>query len=625
MAEKIPGGYNGKILRVNLSDHSISVETIDELFCRKYLGGAGFISYFLWKELKQGTDALAPDNKLIFAIGPVTGVQLPGSGRNCIGAKSPLTGGIAKSEVGGFWGAELKRAGYDAIIINGKSEKPVYLSICDGKTIVRDANHLWGKNTKETQDAIRVELGDNRIRVAAIGPAGENLVRSACIMNDLRYAAGRGGLGAVMGSKNLKAISVRGHKAPRIAHPERLREFREWVLSNISQGVMAVFHELGTFGVQMYESMGNLPVRNWRDGSFPGAKNIDPTVIKDTIRIKMEGCFGCPVRCKKVVKFQKPYAVDPVYGGPEYEALAALGSNCGIDNLKAITKANELCNAYSLDNISAGSVIAFAMECFENGLLTTKDTDGIELRFGNAEAMLKMIELIARRKGIGDLLAEGVARASQRIGKGAQDLAVHVKGLEPGQHEPRIKPGLGLSYMINAAGADHVFALHDTAFITQQQMADLRPLGIVEPVPCDDLGPRKVALIQAVQAQRIIQDSLVLCRIVSYSYEQIAGITAAVTGWDTSIAEQLRVAVRILTTARLFNIKEGFTAADDLLPKRYMQPRTDGVQSDKTLDRLKLEKAKRYYYTLMGWDSRTGIPTMEKLEELGLEDVDKIP
>ncbi len=617
MAKQTPGGYNGKILRVNLSNNSVSVEAIDELVCRKYLGGAGFVSYFLLKEMQQGVDPLGSDNKLIFALGPLTGLLLPGSGRNCVGAKSPLTGTIAKSEAGGFWSAELKRAGYDAIIIEGKAEKPVYLWVHDGETSIRDASRLWGKNTKEAQEAIRAELGDNLIRVALIGPAGEKLVRYACIMDGLYDCAGRGGLGAVMGSKNLKAIAVRGHQLPPVSKPDGVRELRRWLLANME--LVQSNRDVGTGArafMGMAESIGHLPVRNFRDGLFPKVNTIDADAVKETIRTGMEGCFACPVCCKKVVQFQEPYPVDPVYGGPEYETLAALGSNCGIDNLKAIAKGNELCNAYSLDTISMGGVIAFAMECFENGLLSAEDTNGIELRFGNDEAMLKIIELVAKREGIGDLLAEGTVRAAQRIGKGAQEFTVQVKGLEFGMHEPRVNPSLGLGYMVNPHGADHMLNVID--LFLQRSAAEVRPLGIIEIPPPDDIGPLKVALFRLLHFKRLIFDCLVLCCFVPYTFEQIADVTAAVTGWDTGVMEQLRVAERVLTTARLFNIREGFTAADDKLPKRFFQPKTDGALADKSFDSTKLEKAKSYYYTLMGWDAKTGIPTPERLEELGI-------
>jgi aldehyde:ferredoxin oxidoreductase len=313
MANGLPG-YNGKVLRVNLSDNSITAEPLDPIFCRRYIGGAGFSAYYLWKELKPGTDALGPDNKLIFALGPLSGLPLPGSGRHNVGTKSPLTGGIVKSEAGGFWAAELKRAGYDAIIVEGKAKKPVYLWIQDGEVEIRDATHLWGKETKETEDAIKEELGDNRIRICAIGPAGENLVRYACVMHGTHDAAARGGGGAVMGSKNLKAIAVRGHKLPKIADKQRIKQIVEPFAT-----MHHMFSDYGTGALEMLdlEQSGNLPVHNFRDVAFPGVKNINAVVIADTVRVKMESCYSCPIRCKKVVQFDEPYKVDAAYGGPE--------------------------------------------------------------------------------------------------------------------------------------------------------------------------------------------------------------------------------------------------------------------------------------------------------------------
>ncbi len=611
-------GYSGKILRVDLSRGVTSTEALDELFCRRYIGGAGFIAYYLIKELELGVDPLGPKNKLIFALGPVTGVPLSGSGRHCIGAKSPLTGGYGKAEIGGFWGAEFKHAGYDTIIFEGKAEKPVYLWIHDGEVSIRDASHLWGKNTKETQQTIRDELGDSLIRVAAIGPGGERLVRYACIINDLHAAAGRGGMGAVMGSKNLKAIAVRGHERSQVAEPEQLKKFGQWVLAN--RQLWKSHRELGT-GPLMHIDLasGNIPVRNFVSSEFPEITEIGAEAIRDTIRIKMESCYACSIRCKKVVKIDEPYRVDPAYGGPEYETLAAIGCNCGVSDLKAIAKGNELCNAYSLDTISTGAVIAFAMECFENGLLNTEDTDGIELRFGNTEAMLKTIELIAKREGIGDLLAEGTFRAAQKIGRGAIEFAMQVKGYEIPMHEPRVRAGLGLGYIVNPHGADHMDNIQDTFFATPGSFVDrFKTLG-VEPIPADELGPRKASLFRYVQQERIIRDCLVLCDFVPYYIEQLPDILAAVTGWRTGIVEMLRVAERVLTLARMFNIREGFTAADDRLPKRFFQPKRDGALSTKFYDPEQLENAKSYYYTLMGWDAKTGIPTPEKLEELGIE------
>jgi aldehyde:ferredoxin oxidoreductase len=617
MTNDSPGGYNCQILRVNLTNGSISKEAITGLFCRKYLGGAGFVIYLLWKELCPGIDPLSPDNKIVFALGPLTGGPLPGGGRNCVGAKSPLTGGIAKSEVGGFWGAELKRAGFDAVIIEGKSPKPAYVCVHDGEARIKDASHLWGKDTKETQMYIKTELEDDKIRVASIGPGGESVVKYACIMNGLYDAVGRGGLGAVMGSKKLKAVVVRGHRTPKIVTPERVKTLREWLNTNMH--LVQNFRDFGTgAAMEMYETIGNLPVRNFRDGLFPNVKNISAPTLKNTILTKMDACFGCPIRCKKMVQVLKPYAVDPAYGGPEYETLAALGSNCGIDNLKTIAKGNELCNAYSLDTISTGSVIAFAMECFEKGLLSCQDTGGIELRFGNDEVIPKLIELIARREGIGDLLAEGVAQMSKKIGRGSEEFGIQVKGLEAGMHEPRLKPGLGLGFMVNPHGADHVCNLHDTLYVGGRPLEELESLGILQAVPADDIGPRKIELFRLVQLVKIVFDSLVICDFFPYSPEQVADATAAITGWNTGVLEQLRVAERILTMARLFNIREGFGAADDRLPQRFFQSTSDGALAEKFLDQAKMERAKSYYYTLMGWDPSTGIPTPEKLEELDI-------
>ena len=485
---------------------------------------------------------------------------------------------------------------------------------------IRDASHLWGKNTKEAQQAIRSELGDEKVRVVLIGPGGENLVRYACIMNGLYDAAGRGGLGAVMGSKNLKAIAVRGRQQPQVFDSNKVSSLNKQIRDNLySSFVLREMHEFGTGGYMMvsFETIGNLPVRNWRDGLFPGVNKIHGGVIKETIRIGMDACFACPVRCKKKVKFDEPYSVDPAYGGPEYETLSSLGSNCGIDNLKAIVKANELCNAYSLDTISAGGAIAFAMECFERGLLSVKDTDGIELRFGNDEAMLKCIELIARRKGFGNILAEGSARLSKKIGNRSEEFCMQVKGVDAGQHEPRLMPAMGLGFMVNPHGADHCCNVHDGKFTSDGGMKSLRPLGYHETVSADDISPRKVALFKVEHLRQVLFDCLLLCHLaaVSLDYDTLADLTSAVTGWDSGVMEIMRIAERTLTMARLFNIREGLTSNDDRLPLRYFQPKINGPLAKGGLEPAKMEKAKKYYYTLMGWDEN-GVPLPEKVEEL---------
>ena len=607
------GGYNGKILRVGLSHMSLTDEPLTYELARRYIGGAGLVAYFLWKELRAGVDPLGPENKLIFALGPVTGLTLPGASRYCAGAKSPMTGGIAKSESGGFWMAELKRGGYDAIIIEGKAERPLYLWINDGQARLKDASHLWGKEVKETQEALRTELGDKRVQVASIGPAGEHRVRYACIMTGLVDACGRGGLGAVMGSKNLKAIAVRGHNLPAIANPEYIKTLRSTLLA-----LKHPLSEYGTGGPEMilHEQEGDLPVHNQRDGLFPKVKQINGVAIKETILVKMDGCFACNVRCKKVVKFEEPYPCDEAYGGPEYETLGALGSNCGIDNLKAICKGNERCNALGLDTISTGSSLAFAMECFEKGLITKEDTGGIELRFGDEDLMLKGLELISRREGIGDFLAEGTARMAKKIGRGTERFAINVKGLDAAMHDARAMPNFRIGYMLHPIGADHCSSIGPGT--TPMGIAQLNQFGILEPVK-QDYGPKRMSLFKLQQCMSMITDSMVLCLMPSITADQKVDLMKAVTGWSTGWVELIQIAERIVTTMRLFNLREGFTATDDELPERYYERKTDGILSTKDPpDKAAMLKARQLYYFYMGWDEN-GVPRPEKLAELEID------
>ena len=622
MDEQLPGGYNFKLLRVDLTRRKITTETLDESFCRRYIGGTGFIIHFLLKEVKADVDPLSPQNKLIFATGPLTGISLGGASRHAVGAKSPLTGGIAKSEAGEWWGAQLKRSGFDALIVEGKAEKPVYLWIHNGEVEIRDAAHLWGKMTKETQESIRREVEDENARMALIGPAGENLVSFACIMHGTHDAAGRGGLGAVMGSKNLKAVAVRGNNAPAVVNPDGVRRVSTWLKENMD--LVKSFRDFGTGGaIELFEQAGNLPSHNFREGRFPAVDEISPTRIKETIRVSMKACFACPVRCKKVVEMTEPYAVDRAYGGPEYETIGAFGSCCGIDDANAVARASALCNAYSLDTISAGVTIAFAMECFEKGLLSREDTGGIELTFGNAAAMLEVIDLIVRREGIGELLAQGSARAAERIGRGAHKLAMQVKGLEIPMHEPRLSKGLGLGYMVNPHGADHMDNMMDILMSgygrkPAMSLDDALPLGM-EPTTLEDAGPKKIAYFKVHHSKRIVCDCLLLCHFLPYSFAHIVQLLSAVTGWETTVMEQIRVAERVLTLCRLFNLRAGFTAEDDKLPERFFRPTPDGALQDKALEFEEMEAAKRYYYDLMGWNER-GVPKPEKLVELGIEE-----
>jgi aldehyde:ferredoxin oxidoreductase len=608
-------GYNGRILRLDLTAGRFSVEEPSKEYYKLYLGGRGFIIHTLLTEMPKGIDPLGPENKLIFSLGPITGHPFVGSGKNSIGSKSPLSGGFGESEVGGFWGAELKKSGYDAIIVEGISDKPVYLWIDNGNVEIRDGNELWGLEVADAERAIQEELGDKRVRTATIGPAGEKLVRYACILNDISHAAGRTGMGAVMGSKKLKAIAVRGKTPPEMADGEKVKELSRWMAKNFKD--KTGMWKYGT-GAQIidYEKTGNMPVKNFRGGRFPGAEKITAQLLAEKYGTKMGNCFGCPVRCKKIITMEKPWKVDPVYGGPEYETLAALGSNCGIDDVEALIKAHELCGRYGVDTISAGVSVSFAMECFEKGILTREDTDGLELAFGNAEAMVEMVERIALRKGFGDLLAEGTRRASDEIGKGSDEFAMHVKGEEIPMHEPRYKQGMGLSYSVHPTGADHNTGIHDDRM--NKDLTGLESIDVAESIPSTELSPRKARMVYHAGLWRHLANYVGLCLFVPWSYTQIRDAMEAITGWPMSYWKLMKAVERGITLARIFNIREGFTAKDDGLPRRFSTSPPDGPLKGVVVDPAKLEQAQKVYYQMLGWDE-SGVPTYGRLTELGIE------
>lgn len=615
-------GYTGRILRVKLSEQRWTIEEPTENFYRQYFGGEGFVGYFLLKEVPTGIDPLSPENRLIFAAGPLTGVPVGGCGRHSVGGKSPLTGGFGEAEAGGYWGAELKMAGFDAIIVEGKAERPVYLFIRDGETEIRDARHLWGLRTLECQETIRSELGDSGIKVAQIGPAGERLVRFACVSNDLDAFAGRTGMGAIMGSKNLKAIACRGRSRLSLADPETVRDIGHWVRDYTPEGAKTL-RDWGTARVVLnMNQAGGLPIRNFQLGYMAGADKISGQTIAATILVKRRSCFACPVQCKREVQVNEPYTIDPRYGGPEYETIAAIGSNCGIDNLEIIVKGHELAGALGVDSISCGGAIAFAMECFERGLLTRSDTGGFDLRFGNGEAMLKMIEQIAYRQGLGALLAEGVARAAREIGGGAEELALHVKGLELPMHEPRWKQGLGVGYALSPTGADHMHNMHDSNFAAAGPIfQEMKALGILEPLPVGDLSPAKIRLLIYNSLWSHFLNCGVCCFFVMFfglmGFARVAQLVSAVTGWETSSFELMKVGERAVNLARCFNLREGFTTRDDSLPARFFQPQASGPLQGVALDPETFRKAVATYYDMMGWPQ--GVPSAGKLGELGIE------
>ena len=616
MAENTPTGYTGKILRVNLSNNSTSIEEPGDLFYRRYFGGTALTAYYLLKELKPGIDPLGPDNKLIFSSGVITGIPAAGSGRNGVGAKSPLTGGWGDAQAGGFWGAELKRAGWDAIIIEGKADKPVYIWINDDKVEIRDASHLWGKTTADVQAQIRNELGDNKVRVTQTGVAGEKLVRIAGIANDITRYYGRCGLGAVMGSKMLKAIAVRGQKGLPLADSEKIQQVAKWLVDN-RRRFLSWATDYGTpAGVAGLNTMGILPTRNFQEGQFDGFDDITGQTMAATILSGSDSCYACPINCKRQVTVGPPYNVDPAYGGPEYETIGSLGSLCGVNDLKAIAQGNQTCNAYGLDTIGVGTTIAFAMECFENGILTKEDTGGIELRFGNAEAMMKMAEMIAKREGLGDLLAEGVKRAAEKLGRGAAEYAMQIKGQELPMHDPRGKVGLGIGYATSPTGADHMHNMHDTDFVRVNPT--MRALGLQESLPSTEFSPAKVRMFQYLTNWQHFKNCAIICMFMPYDPGRVNELVSGATGWKTSVWELMKVGERALALARVFNAREGFTAKDDYLPERLYTGVSSGPLKDKGIDKEAMQQAIQTYYRMSGWDPERAVPTAEKLHELDL-------
>lgn len=618
-------GYTGRVLRVDLSEGRITVEEPEEKLYRSYLGGSAMALHYLLTETKPGVDPLGPDNLLIFAPSVLNGTPGPGMSRYTVAARSPLTGALGEAEAGGWWGPELKLAGFDAILITGKSSKPVYLWIHDGDVAIKDAASIWGKSTGEAQAMIRQELGDEKIRVAQIGPAGEKMVRYACVLNELKHANGRSGLGAVMGSKMLRAIAVRGTGKPNLHDPARVEEVRKGIQANYHR-TPGDMHDLGTSGgIPFLDMRGILPTRNFRQGSFEGAAQISGQAMRDTILTGRGTCYACYVACKREVKTGAPYNVDPTYGGPEYETIGSFGSLCGIADLPAIAKANELCNALGLDTISAGTSIAFAMEAFEAGILTSKDTDGMDLHFGNVDSMLKLLPMIANRTGVGNLLAEGVLRAARKLGGGAEAMAMHARGQEFPMHEPRGKRSMAIGYAVSPTGACHMEADHDTDFEVAGAagLEALAPLGLFDPVDALEMGAAKMRIFFPAQQMWNLYNCIGVCDFVGtpigpMSLPMLVDYLSAVTGWNTSLYELMQVAERSQTMARLFNTREGFKAEDDDLPQRMFQPLENGALKGKGIDRKEFEESKRLYYEMAGWDPVTGIPTKGKLAELDL-------
>ncbi|MBW6473900.1 MAG: aldehyde ferredoxin oxidoreductase family protein [Anaerolineaceae bacterium] len=609
--------YSGKVLRVNLSTGEIWVDEHDDDFYRKWIGGRGLIVYYLLKETAPKIDPLGPDNLLIFAPGILTGTVLPGTGRHAVGGKSPLTGALASAEAGGWWGAECKQAGFDAVVIQGKSDKPVYLWIKNGAAELRDASHLWGLKTGDCQEEIRKELDDEKIRIAQIGPAGENLVRYAAVMHDINRAAGRGGLGALMGSKNLKAVAVRGKFKVGLADKEMMKITQKWITSNYKD-MMGWAIQYGTSGsVKGNHDGGVTGIRNYQDGSLDGIEELDATSIFTWLIKDRDTCSRCPVRCKLVAEHIGDVYIDPRYGGPEYETIAGLGPMCKVNDPLVVGKANELCAAYGLDTISTGGTVAFTMECVEKGLI-----DGFDdlPKFGDGQSLLAAIEKIVHREDLGEWMAEGSAHMADRIGMGSDQFLAVARRQELPYHDPRLKNAIGMGYAVSATGADHMANLNDT-FATwdgSDICARLRELGIETPLKLWGISDHKIEAFFYETAFKNFLDSAVICHFYPYEFHHMVDALNGAGGWNVDMHEIIEIGERIIDAARLYLLREGFTSEDDLLSARLFQPTLEGPIAGKAMTIDQLQDALKRYYRRMGW-SEQGVPGDDVLERLEIE------
>ena len=625
-------GYMGKILRVNLTRQEIRDEPLPEDVARKYVGGRGLGAKILFDELRPGVDPLGPENKMVIAAGVMPGIPFAGNSRFAVCAKSPLGYAWGESLSGGYMAPKIKHAGFDAIIIEGAAKTPVWLYVDNGKAELRDASEYWGKFTADTEKGIKKELGDTDSRqtsVATIGPAGEKLVRFAAIINDLREACGRSGMGAVMGSKKLKAWACKGSLKPKVYDEKKLNEYVRQCVGEVKKGsYIPSLHDFGTAGdTDDLNRSGRLPTKNFQRGTFEGADKITgETLVSSGFLVGRDTCWACSTNCKRVVEAKQPYEIHRELGGQEYETTAALGSFCLNDNMYAIGKANELCNLYGLDTISTGVVIAFAMEAYEKGLITKAQTGGLEILWGSPEAIFGLVEKIGRREDIGDLLAEGVYRAAKKIGQGADEFALHVKGREVPMHEPRGKRNVGLMYAVADRGACHMEWEHDDMW---EPDTALRPeLGLTADYVPErgllDYGLSKVRIAKTAADLWSMCNSLVVCVFDIYpggglEHSTLLGVLNAATGWNMTMKEYMQVGERAIDLTRAFNAREGLTRKDDRLPNRLREPLPDGTFAGKPLTQEMLHSMLDNYYELRGWDKQTGIPTRTKLETIGLK------
>jgi len=607
-------GVYGRYLEVDLTSGEVREREIPPRWYELHLGGRGIAARLLLELVPPEADPLGPENALIFATGPFQGTGLAGAGRHVVAGKSPKTNSISDSYAGGFFGHELGRSGFDGIIVRGRAETPVYLLLYEGKAELWEAEDLWGKTTGETEEVLQKRHPG--ARVAVIGPAGENLVRMACIMHDRTRAAGRPGFGAVMGAKRLKAVVVKGHREKPLADPEGFARARAAFAKELMENEGLV--QLGRYGtargLTWLSEMGILPTENFREGVFEEAEEIGGERMADTILTDRDTCAGCPIRCKRVVKAE--FAGSPVvpeYGGPEYETLAAFGSLCRCSDLSAIALANQLCNAYGLDTISAGVAIATLMEASEKGLIAER------VPWGDPVAIVTWVERLARKEGLGEKIAEmGLEAWAHSLGI---DFAMSIKGVEIPMHEPRGKVGLGLSYAVSPRGATHLEGMHDTML---EGDAPTPELGVTEGVDRFQLRG-KAGLVVLYENLRSFTNSLVMCVFTTsmtgphYNYPQIRKLLELATGQALSPQDTLVIGERNLALLRLYSGLAGYRKAHDALPRRFHEPLPRGASAGRPIDPAQFREEIDEYYRLRGWDDYG--PTDERLRELGLEEL----
>jgi aldehyde:ferredoxin oxidoreductase len=613
-------GFMGQLLRVNLSDHKITIEEINQAWAKQFLGGAGLATKYFYEEVPAGIDPLEPENKLIFMTGPLTGTASASASRYSVVAKSPQTGLWGQANSGGSFGPALKRSGFDGIIFEGVSATPVALQIIDGQARLLDASQLWGKTVPETEDALQ-QGASRKLTVAAIGPAGENLVTFAAIMNNKHRAAGRCGLGAVMGSKKLKAIACAGSQAVQIANQEKFQQAANKQFSMIDESMLKVGFD--TFGTNMVADFvnvrGGYPTLNWQKGVFEEIDDVNAQAIMDTVFVEGTHCFACPITCGRGTEIKEGKWRGDKGEGPEYESTCTLGSMCGVSDINAITKANYLCNEYGLDTISTGATIAFTMECYQKGILTKDQTDDLALNFGDGELVVDLVGKIARREGIGDLLARGTKVLSEELGGGSQKFAMHVKGLELPAYDSRAAKITGLGYVTANRGGDHM-----TGYIQGPTFIDV-PFLIVEDSSIRDpfqSNPEEAHVLVDMENAMSVLDAFGGCKFMGMLLpaNELIDLYTHATGWDFTIEDFRKAGERICNLTRAICIREGVTRTDDKLPERLTaQPLPDGPAEGMVNDPEMLELMKDAYYDFRGWDRLTGIPTPEKLQELELE------